>query len=344
MTSPACGANTGRPPQALFFDTDVSANRNRKLSESEKHIAYFFLFFPGYLLLFFLYIFHRRYRRKTYLTKDPMMNSANDTKITNPYEIYRFLPQTNCGECSLPNCLAFSAAVIKGSKQVSDCPYIKNAEKEILAGRINIREDFTRVRGEDLETLKAKIGDIDFSAKAEALGARVVSGRLAVKSLGKDFFIDARGNVTSECHTHAWMTVPLLSYIVQSKGGNITGRWVPFRELRDGSAMNPLFVQRGEKPLKKLLDSHSELLGELLSMFSGERADNNLFSSDIALSLYPLPKVPILICYWKPEGGMGSDLNIFFDASAENHLKIEGLFSLGVGLVMMFEKIARKHS
>jgi hypothetical protein len=63
----------------------------------------------------------------------------------------------------------------------------------------------------------------------------------------------------------------------------------------------------------------------------------------MALSLYPLPKVPILICYWHAEGDMDSDLNIFFDVSAEKHLKIESIFSLGVGLVMMFEKIARKH-
>jgi len=264
-------------------------------------------------------------------------------KITNPFDIYKLLPQTNCGECTLPNCLAFSAAVIKGHKHLDDCPYIKNGAKEHLAGRIGIREEFNRTRGEDLEVLRHRVYDIDFSKKADLLDAKLVSGKLAIKSLGKDFFIDSKGNVTSECHTHAWMTVPLLSYIVHSSGKDIVGRWVPFRELKDGSPMNPLFVQRGEKPLKKLIDSHSELLGDLISMFSGERADNNLFSSDIALSLYPLPKVPILICYWHPEGDMDSDLNIFFDASAEKHLKIESIFSLGVGLVMMFEKIARKH-
>ena len=265
-------------------------------------------------------------------------------KITNPFDIYKVLPQTNCGECALPNCLAFAAAVIKGHKNPADCPYIKAEVKEQLLSRIGIREDFNRVRGEDLELLKSRISSIDFAAKAALLGAKIVSGKLAVKSLGKDFFIDTNGNVTSECHTHAWMTVPLLSYIAQSSGEDITGRWVPFRELKDGSAMNSLFVQRGEKPLKKLIDSNSELLGDLISMFSGERADNNLFSSDLALSLYPLPKVPILICYWYPEGDMDSELNIFFDASAEKHLQIASIFSLGVGLVMMFEKIARKHS
>jgi len=266
------------------------------------------------------------------------------SKITNPFDIYKLLPQTNCGECTLPSCLAFSAAVIKGHKKPADCPYIKTEFKEELADRIGIREDFNRARGEDLEMLKSRVSSIDFSTQAELLGAALVSGKLAVKSLGKDFFVDAKGNVTSECHTHVWMAVPLLSYIINSSGEEIKGRWVPFRELKDGSPMNPLFVQRAEKPLKKLIDTNSALLGDLISMFSGERADNNLFSSDIALTLYPLPKVPILICYWHPEGEMDSDLNIFFDASAEKHLKIEALFALGVGLVMMFEKIARQHS
>jgi len=264
-------------------------------------------------------------------------------KITNPFEIYKLLPQTNCGDCALPNCLAFAAAVIKGGKKLADCPYIKTEDKDSLESRIGIREDFNRARGEDLDVLKGMVSDIDFSAKAELLGARLVSGKLAVKSLGKDFFIDTRGNVTSECHTHAWLAVPLLSYVLHSSGDRVTGNWVPFRELRDGSPMNPLFIQRAEKPLKKLIDSNSQLLEDLISMFSGARADNNLFSSDIALSLYPLPKVPILICYWNPEGDMDSDLNIFFDASAEQHLKIESIFALGVGLVMMFDKIARKH-
>jgi hypothetical protein len=265
------------------------------------------------------------------------------TRITNPYDIYKLLPQTSCGECTLPNCLAFAAAVIKGGKKPADCPYLTPEAREKLSGSIGIREEFDRVRGEDLETLRNRLKDIDFAWKAEELGSRMAGDRLVIKSLGKDFFVDPRGRVTSECHTHAWMVMPLLSYIVHSSGVDISHRWVPFRELKDGAPMSPLFVQRAEKPLKKLLDNYPDLLGDLLSMFSGRRADNDLFDSDLALSLYPLPKVPILLCYWNAEAGMDSNLNIFFDVSAEEHLTIESIFSLGVGLVMMFEKIARKH-
>ena len=83
-------------------------------------------------------------------------------KITNPFEIYSLLPQTNCGECALPNCLAFSAAVIKGWKKPADCPYIKTEDKERLTGSIGIREDFNRARGEDLKMLKSRVREIDF--------------------------------------------------------------------------------------------------------------------------------------------------------------------------------------
>jgi hypothetical protein len=67
------------------------------------------------------------------------------------------------------------------------------------------------------------------------------------------------------------------------------------------------------------------------------------YQSDISLVLHPLPKLPMLICYWKPEDGMASDLNIFFDANAEMNLPIESIYTLGVGLVVMFEKIALRH-
>jgi len=40
---------------------------------------------------------------------------------------------------------------------------------------------------------------------------------------------------------------------------------------------------------------------------------------------------------------MGSTLQIFFDATATDHLPVESVFELGTGMVMMFEKIAQKH-
>jgi hypothetical protein len=56
-----------------------------------------------------------------------------------------------------------------------------------------------------------------------------------------------------------------------------------------------------------------------------------------------LPKIPVLICYWKPADGMESSLNVFFDDTAEENLIIDSLYALAIGMVMMFEKIAVTH-
>ena len=80
----------------------------------------------------------------------------------------------------------------------------------------------------------------------------------------------------------------------------------------------------------------------MLHIFNGKRVENH-YASDISLVLYPLPRIPMLFCYWKPEDGLDSSLNIFFDSTAEDNLSIEAIYSLGAGLVIMFEKIALRH-
>ena len=40
---------------------------------------------------------------------------------------------------------------------------------------------------------------------------------------------------------------------------------------------------------------------------------------------------------------MASNLNLFFDATAEDNLGIEGIFALGTGITRMFERLALRH-
>jgi hypothetical protein len=51
----------------------------------------------------------------------------------------------------------------------------------------------------------------------------------------------------------------------------------------------------------------------------------------------------LLICYWKADEGLESDLTLFFDAGTEENLAVENIFGLTTGLVRMFENIARRH-
>jgi hypothetical protein len=190
--------------------------------------------------------------------------------------------------------------------------------------------------------LKKKVASINLSSSAERLGARFSEGKLTISICGKGFHVDSKGNLSSDIHIHPWVTIPILSYILNCKGTPVSGEWVPFRELEGGKTWYRLFGQRCEKPLKKVADTYTDLFNDMLHIFNGRQVENH-YQSDISLVLHPLPLVPILICYWKPEDGLESSLNLFFDATAEENLNIEAIYALATGLVRMFEKISLTH-
>jgi hypothetical protein len=65
--------------------------------------------------------------------------------------------------------------------------------------------------------------------------------------------------------------------------------------------------------------------------------------SNISVVLYPLLKVPIMICYWLPDDGLESVLHVFFDETADRNLDTDSVFTLGTGLATMFKKFVLRH-
>jgi len=263
-------------------------------------------------------------------------------QLNNAMDIFKVLKRTNCGECRVPTCLAFAAAVFKGEKRLQDCPHLESSEIERL--QINNRDSRTLDRELEtaLEQLKQEITAVDFPSAAERLAASFADASLNIKCLGKDFTVDSRGNVFSDCHVHGWITIPLLNYVISCAGKPVSGNWVPLRELKTGATWSRLFEQRCEKPLKQVADTYTDLFENMIHIFGAKRAPN-AFDSDIAVILHPLPRVPMLICYWKPDEDMESALNVFFDDTADDNLVIDCIYRLGAGLAIMFEKISMTH-
>jgi hypothetical protein len=86
-------------------------------------------------------------------------------------------------------------------------------------------------------------------------------------------------------------------------------------------------------------DIYTELFDDMVHLFSGKQVEKQ-FKSDISVVLHPLPQVPVMICYWLPDEGLGSSLYVFFDETADRNLGIDSVFMLGTGLAQMFTKIA----
>ncbi|MFH1122983.1 MAG: DUF3786 domain-containing protein [Pseudomonadota bacterium] len=264
------------------------------------------------------------------------------SRLKNPVEILKLLNKSNCRECGEATCLAFAAVAARGKRPLSECPHLEKDIIERFGGKTKENNTVEQEMEESVEQLKRRIASIDLSAAALRLGAAYSDDKLTIKILGKNFSIDSKGNLSSEIHIHPWLTIPVLSHIIEGAGVPDSGQWVPFRELKNGKTWAPLFGQRCEKPLKKVADTYTDLFADMLHIFNGRQVENH-YASDISLVLRPLPKVPILICYWKPEDGLESSLNLFFDSTVEENLRIESLYALCTGLVRMFEKIGLRH-
>ena len=264
------------------------------------------------------------------------------SQLNNPLEIYKLLPKSNCKQCGVATCLAFAADVIKGQKRLIECPQLESNLIEKLDEKIIIQTTPEEQLKQILVPLKRKILTIDFSASVKRLGATLSGDKMTIKCLGKDFTIGSEGTIISDCHINEWVTVPLLNYIISCSGNDFSGRWVPFRELSNETIWNSYFGHKFEKPLKQIADNYPDLLEDMIHIFSGKPVKNS-FSSDISLVLHPLPKVPMLICYTKPEEDLESKLNVFFDTTAKENLNIDSIYRLCVGLLMMFQKITSRH-
>lgn len=257
-------------------------------------------------------------------------------------EIFQHLNKSNCRECGEKTCLAFAGAVLQGHRPITECPYLDPAVSDRFTGDGPDRTTIDENREALLAAMREKIRQTDLAAAARRIGARMRGGRLTVKILGKDFTVDAEGNLYADIHVNPWVAAPFFDYVLNGEGAEPTGRWVSFRELKGGRDRYPLFRKRCEEALHRVADIYTDLFDDMVHLFAGKQVARQ-FRSDISVVLHPLPKVPVMICYWRADEGIASSLNVYFDASADRNLDIGSIFSLGAGLSQMFQKLALRH-
>lgn len=264
------------------------------------------------------------------------------SQFANVMEVFALLEKSNCRKCGEKTCMVFAANVFMGKQQLDQCPLLSPEVVSRLTKQgkntTPLVNDFDRMLAE----LKSRLQPLDLAARAQTIGAEYEDGRLALRIMGKGFSVDNQGNAFTDIHVNSWILVTVLNYILYCQGLPVAGEWVPLRELPGGQDWSRLFGQQCEKILKQTADNYPDLFADLVKMFSGRKVQGH-FDSDVGIVLSPLPLVPMLICYWRPEEGMESALSLFFDTTATANLGLEGLYQLGVGIAQMLEKLALVH-
>jgi Domain of unknown function (DUF3786)/Putative Fe-S cluster len=265
-------------------------------------------------------------------------------KPKNAMEIFRYLEKSNCRECGEKTCLAFAGAVFQSRKEIGLCTRLDSRIVDLFPDTGDSTVVSEEMGEQMVGDLKNQVLGTDLTEAAKRTGGEFNGSKLTLKIMGKNFGVDSAGNFSSDIHVNPWVSGPFLEYVINSKGVEPAGQWVSFRELKLGKEFSyPFFQKRCELVMKNIADKHTDLFDDIVHIFNGRKVAKQ-FESDVSVVIRPLPKVPIMICYWAEEDGLGSTLNLFFDKSVDENLPKDSLFTLCVGLALMFEKISLRHA
>jgi hypothetical protein len=261
----------------------------------------------------------------------------------NALDVLKLTARDNCGQCAVPNCMAFCALVVRGQKDPADCPHLGPDLIERLRGATVAPVLDQRGRPESLlEQLLKRMGEVDFEQAAPRLGAWIENDRLVLHCLGKVFELDRRGGLHSMCHVNPWIHLAILQSVVHGQGLDPQGRWSAFRELKEARDWERFFSYRCESSFHQMADADPCLFLDVLELF-GRELEGAGPEFEHAVILHPLPKAPFLFCYTPAADGIESCFSLLFDRTIEMNLRAEGTYMLAQGIVEMFKKILARH-
>ena len=266
--------------------------------------------------------------------------------IKNPLELYKHLDQSNCRRCMLPSCMAFSVAVIQGQKKLNDCPLLSEEKINELSGGIVQKKSMSEEQEVHLAALRQELSQQDLRDISRRLDLPLKNGSVGVRCVGKHFWINGQGEMVSECHRNNWVHIPVLRYLLQSKGRKPIGKWITFSDIENSGGKEAFFAHRCEQEMGRLAEEHTEVFYEILDLFEVEEIEDlqGKIDADKSFLLLPLPGVPFLINYWEPEDAFPAKLNILFDITVSDNCNAESIYTLGRGMVEMFEQLILRHT
>ena len=174
------------------------------------------------------------------------------------------------------------------------------------------------------------IQGIDPAVVAARTGAVCEEGRLRLAFFDRTFFVHYTVGRVEEAGASGsppdWLSVLLLRYLLLSKGGDLAGEWIAYRQLPGGLLIGQKFVSMAINPLIAAFGQDGDYFAEAALSLGGEPIPG---SGDAAFRFLALPRVPLGCILYLGEDEMPPSVNILFDASAPRYLPTEDLCLVG---------------
>jgi hypothetical protein len=266
-------------------------------------------------------------------------------------DLYRdVLPQTNCGDCGFPTCIAFASRVVADQLPLKTCPHL--SEETVERCRPELEAQYAEGRwtrrdmlADALRWARERAAKTELADLPERLGGTLVDGPAvdgpAVGGpdgprLRLPYFRDAVLLGGPEVQREdgspldRWEQVFLLNHMAQGGSARPSGRWKAFQEFPNTVSKVKSMRAHVEEPLAERFAGAGERLASRAEILGGTTAGGDAPSADVAIRLTPLPRVPVLLLFWDadPEEGTGAQVRLLFDETVTGHLDIESILFL----------------
>lgn len=256
-------------------------------------------------------------------------------------DLYRdVLPQTNCGDCGFPTCLAFAGMVVSEKYPLKNCPHLRpevvakcrvELEKQYAAGKWLKRD----MAGDALEWARRRSAVVEIADLPDRIGGQVktVGGRPALEL---PYFNDVI-LVTAETIRHRdgtdltrWEQVFVYNHLAQGGRCPPTGKWKGLVEFPNTVSKIKSMIDHVENPLVERFRGRRRELAAAADRLGGRPARPEDSSADVAIRFLPLPRVPVLLLFWDEglEDGFSATAKLLFDETITDHLDIESILFL----------------
>ncbi len=117
-----------------------------------------------------------------------------------------------------------------------------------------------------------------------------------------------------------WHSLVILHYLDLADGFHLTGKEIPFGQMKSGMVRGGGIDRRCELAIQNLKDLNKDTLEKICQRMGGELIPTN---ADVAYRIPFLPSFPVTLKIWLPDEDFPASGRLLLDSSADHYLTIE---------------------
>ena len=249
-------------------------------------------------------------------------------------DIYKDLPRTNCGRCGKGSCFAFATAAYTEGRPLTDCAPLDPDTRTQMQARLDaqrstgaeqrgpsaeqaLRSLLEVMRSTDLETQAALAGGTYVTQPQE--GVRLPFLDAEYLATRRDLLALRGEPATTQ------VKILLFIYLTRANGDPVSGVWVSYRDLPNTVSKSKSYDACVER-LAAGLAADSNRIDEVTAALGGTRVPTE--SADVAYLLPALPRIPLLLLFWRPDEEFGARASLLVDRGVLGYLDQEATLFL----------------